>query len=49
MIGRLLLRSGMRLWPVRGLPYVITYYVESEIDTLVILSVMHGARRRDGD
>ncbi|MEQ9123233.1 MAG: type II toxin-antitoxin system RelE/ParE family toxin [Alphaproteobacteria bacterium] len=41
-IGRMSERAGLREFPVRDLPYLIVYRVNS--DAVEILSVFHGAR-----
>ena len=46
MIGRAIPDSGIRQWPVRGVPYILTYHADSELGVLTVLSVMYGARRR---
>jgi addiction module RelE/StbE family toxin len=45
-LGRPGLSPGTREWVVRGLPYILVYEVNSEMDEIVVLSVFHGAQRR---
>jgi plasmid stabilization system protein ParE len=37
---------GTREWVVRGLPYIIVYEVDPDLDELTVLAVFHGARDR---
>jgi toxin ParE1/3/4 len=37
---------GTYEWVVRGLPYVIVYRVNDELDELTVIAVIHGARKR---
>ena len=34
--------AGLRIWPVRGFPYVV-FYLE-QADLIMVLRIMHGAR-----
>jgi addiction module RelE/StbE family toxin len=45
-MGRRGSERGTREWVVRGLPYVIVYQILEGGDELLVLSVMHGARKR---
>jgi len=37
---------GTYEWVVRGLPYIIIYRVDDELDELTVIAVIHGARKR---
>ena len=37
---------GTYEWVVRGLPYVIIYRVDEDLDELTVIAVVHGARKR---
>ena len=37
---------GTREWVVRGLPYIIVYLPNPDLDELTVLAVFHGARDR---
>jgi plasmid stabilization system protein ParE len=37
---------GTREWVVRGLPYIIVYQPNPDLDELTVLAVFHGARDR---
>lgn len=38
--------SGTREWVVHGLPYIIVYRVDEELDELTVLAIFHGAQDR---
>lgn len=38
---------GTREWVVHGLPYIIVYGVDAKNEEITVLSVFHGAQRRD--
>ena len=46
-IGRIGSLDGTREWVVRGLPYVLVYETDQDEGIVVILNVIHAARRRD--
>jgi toxin ParE1/3/4 len=46
-MGRAAQRPGTRLWPVTGLPYVLSYRVVN--DSVEIASVLDGRMDRDSD
>jgi toxin ParE1/3/4 len=37
---------GTYEWVVRGLPYIIIYHIDNELDELTVIAVIHGARKR---
>ena len=39
--------AGTREWVVHGLPYIIVYQVDPKNEEIIVLSVFHGAQRRD--
>ncbi len=42
--GRLTSGRNIRRWPVRGLPYIVIYRVDTEQDRIVVIGVLHAAR-----
>ena len=45
-IGRRGRAPGTYEWVVRGLPYIIIYRVDDDLDELTVIAVIHGARKR---
>jgi toxin ParE1/3/4 len=45
-MGRRGKASGTREWVVHGLPYVIVYRVDEELDELTVVAIFHGAQDR---
>ena len=41
--------AGTYEWVVRGLPYIIVYQVRDDGREVVVLSIVHGARDREGE
>jgi toxin ParE1/3/4 len=45
-IGHVGVVAGALEWTVKGLPYVIVYEVDPDVDEVIILGVYHGAQDR---
>lgn len=44
--GRVGSVSSVKEWVVRGLPYILIYRVDAVTQTLAVIEIVHGARRR---
>ena len=45
--GRTGRSAGTREWVVRGLPYIVVYEANIDRDEIMVLSVFHGAQKRE--
>lgn len=41
--------SGTYEWVVPGLPYIVVYKVDSDVDEVTAVAVFHGAQAREGN
>jgi toxin ParE1/3/4 len=44
--GRLTSVPNIRRWPVRGLPYLVIYRLDPDLERIVVIGVLHAARNR---
>ena len=45
-MGRRGRAHGTHEWVVRGLPYIVVYRIDDQVDELRVLAIFHGAQNR---